>query len=148
MPSGSPCPATPIANPPTDNTSRIMRADCRSLLVNWAIIRFSQASRCRSRANYDARTPSGNSEYNDKWMSEVPRAEVTCSPQSLSPVRANSEVIELFRPLLFRIVRAALIHINIPAHVYYHDAGQAFVPLRSPSIPRGRTILGTIATCR
>src|SRR5215208_3836305 len=118
MPSGSPCPATPNATPPTDNTSRIMRADCRSLLVNWAIIRFSQASRCRSRANYDARTLSGNREYNDKWMSEVPRAEVTCCAQSLPPVRANSEVIEIFRPLLFRIVRAALIHINIPAHVY------------------------------
>src|SRR5205085_4468666 len=38
MPSGSPLPATAIANPHTDNTSRIISASCRSSFVSWAIM--------------------------------------------------------------------------------------------------------------
>src|SRR6266436_1392541 len=49
MPRGSSRPATAIANPHTDNTSRMMSASCRSCFVNWAIMGHSslQATGCR-----------------------------------------------------------------------------------------------------
>src|SRR5216684_3267216 len=61
MPNGSPLPAAAIANPHTDNTSRMMSAICRSFFVSWAIIGRSpfQETGRRQLKHHDVPRPDG-----------------------------------------------------------------------------------------